>query len=144
MRRCRRHPRPRDYWAIEVQGGRHTAQYDYLARLQLIDLRTKLSVGVSTKCSTTQTLSPETSGIAEPARVFLAVTAPVAPGARLIHLAPLGSRSSPSAAFQQSASCKGYLDRRSPTCIGRRIMGELGDISGGDGSVRHGDREGLY
>ena len=48
----------------------------------------------------------ETSGIAEPARAFLAVTVPVAPGARLIHLARFGSRSSPSAAFQQSASCK--------------------------------------
>jgi hypothetical protein len=46
------------------------------------------------------------SSIAEPARALLDCTVPVAPGARLIHLARSGSASSPSAAFHESASCK--------------------------------------
>ncbi|RSH89740.1 hypothetical protein EHS25_001726 [Saitozyma podzolica] len=48
----------------------------------------------------------DASGIAEPARAFLDYTVPVAPGARLIHLARFGSSSSPSAAFHESASCR--------------------------------------
>lgn len=39
---------------------------------------------------------------------------------------------------------QGFLDRRPPTCIGRRTMCELGDIGGSNGSLRHGESKGLW